>query len=86
MTQRPASRDRESRGPRRAFPQVGGCVTSATKELDDRLHFVQNMHGNIMTPHTAFLTLQSCKTMSVRCQQQAKNAMAVATFLSERRR
>ena len=44
------------------------------------------MHGNIMTPHTAFLTLQSCKTMSVRCQQQAKNAMAVATFLSERRR
>jgi cystathionine beta-lyase/cystathionine gamma-synthase len=60
---------------------VGGCVSCATKELDDRLHFVQNMHGNIMTPHTAFLTLQSCKTMAVRCKQQAANAMAVATFL-----
>mmetsp|Transcript_8586 Transcript_8586/g.25831 ORF Transcript_8586/g.25831 Transcript_8586/m.25831 type:complete len:102 (-) Transcript_8586:445-750(-) len=34
-----------------------------------------------MTPHTAFLTLQSCKTMAVRCRKQAENAMAVATFL-----
>mmetsp|Transcript_8589 Transcript_8589/g.25839 ORF Transcript_8589/g.25839 Transcript_8589/m.25839 type:complete len:396 (-) Transcript_8589:79-1266(-) len=60
---------------------VGGCVSAATAELDDRMHFVQNMHGNIMTPHTAFLTLQSCKTMAVRCRKQAENAMAVATFL-----
>mmetsp|Transcript_19580 Transcript_19580/g.61312 ORF Transcript_19580/g.61312 Transcript_19580/m.61312 type:complete len:397 (-) Transcript_19580:141-1331(-) len=60
---------------------VGGCVTAKTKELDDELHFFQNMHGNIMTPHTAFLTLQSCKTMAVRCRKQAANAMAVATFL-----
>lgn len=60
---------------------VGGVVTAKTKELDDELHFFQNMHGNIMAPHTAFLTLQSCKTMAVRCRQQAKNALAVATFL-----
>uniref|UniRef100_A0A7S0TAJ6 plant cystathionine gamma-synthase n=1 Tax=Chrysocystis fragilis TaxID=1411660 RepID=A0A7S0TAJ6_9STRA len=62
---------------------VGGVVASATKDLDDRLHFVQNMHGNIMTPHTAFLTLQSCKTMAVRCEKQAKNAQAIAEFLEK---
>ena len=45
---------------------VGGVVTSATKELNDALHFTQNMHGNIMTPDTAFKTLQTCKTMAVR--------------------
>jgi cystathionine beta-lyase/cystathionine gamma-synthase len=60
---------------------VGGCVSTATAELDERMHFVQNMHGNIMTPHTAFLTLQSCKTMAVRCRKQAENAMTVASFL-----
>lgn len=62
---------------------VGGVVSSATKELDDRLHFFQNMHGNIMTPHTAFVTLQNCKTMAVRCQKQAANAQAVAEFLEQ---
>jgi len=60
---------------------VGGVVTSATKELNDALHFTQNMHGNIMTPDTAFKTLQTCKTMAVRCNQQAKTAQAVAEFL-----
>ena len=60
---------------------VGGVVSSKTKELDDRLHFVQNMHGNIMTPHPAFLTLQSSKTMAIRCEKQAENAMKVAEFL-----
>jgi len=60
---------------------VGGVVSSATKELDERLHFVQNMHGNIMTPHTAFTTLQCCKTMSVRCAKQAANAQQIAEFL-----
>ena len=48
---------------------VGGVVTSATKELNDALHFTQNMHGNIMTPDTAFKTLQTCKTMAVRIHE-----------------
>merc|ERR1719240_1601343 len=45
---------------------VGGCVASATKELNDRIHFVQNMHGNIMTPQNAFTVLQTSKTMGLR--------------------
>ncbi|KAJ8608388.1 hypothetical protein CTAYLR_008148 [Chrysophaeum taylorii] len=60
---------------------VGGVVASKTKELDERLHFVQNMHGNIMTPYTAFVTLQNSKTMQIRCLKQAENATAVAEFL-----
>ena len=60
---------------------VGGAIASATKELDERLHFVQNMHGNIMSAHTAFTTLQTCKTMAVRVKQQASSAQAIAEFL-----
>lgn len=60
---------------------TGGVVTSATKELDEQLHFTQNMHGNIMTPDVAFKTLQTCKTMAVRCLKQAETAQKVAEFL-----
>ncbi|KAJ1455218.1 Cys/Met metabolism PLP-dependent enzyme-domain-containing protein [Pelagophyceae sp. CCMP2097] len=60
---------------------VGGCVTCATAEMDAKLHFTQNMHGNIMSPQTAFTTLQSCKTMFVRCRKQAETAQKVAEFL-----
>merc|ERR1712079_544258 len=45
---------------------TGGAVIASTKELDDRCHFVQNMHGNIMAPMTAFLVSQTAKTMPLR--------------------
>jgi len=60
---------------------VGGAVASKTKELDDRLHFVQNMHGNIMSPQVAFYQLQTCKTLALRIKKQSENAQKVAEFL-----
>ena len=57
------------------------AVEGIAEELDERLHFVQNMHGNIMSAHTAFTTLQTCKTMAVRVKQQASSAQAIAEFL-----
>lgn len=60
---------------------VGGAVASATKELDDRIHFVQNMHGNIMSPQVAFYQLQTCKTMGIRIRQQSASAQKIAEFL-----
>eukprot|EP00906_Rhabdomonas_costata_P003797 RCo005738 len=62
---------------------VGGAVASATKELDEKLHFFQNIHGNVMTPQVAFLCLQTCKTMGLRVQQQCKNAQMVAEMLEK---
>ena len=37
---------------------TGGSVISATKGLNERIKFVQNMHGNIMSPMVAFLLIQ----------------------------
>merc|ERR1711957_1087552 len=42
---------------------------------------VQNMHGNIMSPMTAYLILQTMKTMGLRVRQQSASAMNIATFL-----
>jgi cystathionine gamma-lyase len=60
---------------------VGGAVIAKTKELDDRMHMVQNMHGNIMSPMNAFLQMQTTKTMTLRVRQQSATAMKIATFL-----
>jgi cystathionine beta-lyase/cystathionine gamma-synthase len=60
---------------------VGGAVVADTKELDAKLRYVQNAAGVIMSPWVAWLTLQGTKTLSIRMDRQASNAMAIAEFL-----
>ena len=60
---------------------VGGAIISKNKELNDRMHFVSNMHGNIMSPFNAFLTLQTAKTLPLRIQKQSANASKIASWL-----
>lgn len=60
---------------------VGGAVVSASADLDERIRFVQNATGTIMSPMVAWLTLQGCKTLSVRMNGQSANAMQVALTL-----
>lgn len=60
---------------------VGGAVIAKTAELDEQLRFIQNSTGSIMSPMVAWLTLQGCKTLSVRMELQSANAMAIAAFL-----
>ncbi|MDX1514435.1 MAG: PLP-dependent aspartate aminotransferase family protein [Gammaproteobacteria bacterium] len=61
---------------------VGGAVVSATDELDEKIRFVQNATGTIMSPMVAWLTLQGCKTLSVRMDAQCANAMRIAEMLA----
>ncbi|CAN0155286.1 unnamed protein product [Ascophyllum nodosum] len=62
---------------------IGGAVASATKEIDDRLHFYCNILGNLISPQSAFYILQHSKTMSLRFRQQCKTAQAVAEMLEK---
>ena len=59
---------------------VGGAVIAGT-EWHERMQFVSNMHGNIMSPQNAFLTLQTSKTLPLRIRQQSANAQKLATWL-----
>ncbi|HEY8520200.1 MAG TPA: PLP-dependent aspartate aminotransferase family protein [Gammaproteobacteria bacterium] len=61
---------------------VGGAVVVGDAALDERLRFVQNATGVIMSPWVAWLTLQGCKTLSIRMERQSANAMAIAEFLA----
>ncbi len=60
---------------------VGGAVVSKTADLHTAVHFIMNSTGSIMSPQVAWLTLQGCKTLSVRMDQQSANALAIAQFL-----
>jgi cystathionine beta-lyase/cystathionine gamma-synthase len=60
---------------------VGGAVVSAIGDMDERIRFVQNATGTIMSPMVAWITLQGCKTLSVRMDSQSENAMKIARML-----
>lgn len=60
---------------------VGGAIVAGSQEHDDSVRFIQNATGTIMSPQVAWLTLQGCKTLSVRLDQQSSNAMDIARFL-----
>jgi cystathionine gamma-lyase len=60
---------------------VGGAVVARTTEQHDAVKFIQNATGVIMSPQVAWLTLQGCKTLSVRMERQSANAMAIARAL-----
>jgi cystathionine gamma-lyase len=60
---------------------VGGAVVMASAELHDRLYFLQNSCGAVAGPQDSYLTLRGLKTLALRMERHAQNAMAVARFL-----
>jgi len=60
---------------------VGGSVTSRSAELSEKIRFVQNASGIILSPQVAWLTLQGAKTLSIRMDAQSENALTIAKFL-----
>jgi cystathionine gamma-synthase len=62
---------------------VGGAVVAASAEHAERLHFMQNAVGAIPGPFDAFLVLRGIRTLAVRMDRQAENALQLAQALSE---
>ncbi len=60
---------------------VGGAAISKSEEHAEAIRFIQNSTGSIMSPQVAWLTLQGCKTLSIRMDHQSANALAIAKFL-----
>ncbi len=62
---------------------VGGAVVVSSADQGKAIRFIMNAGGMIMSPQVAWLTLQGCKTLSVRMDRQAANAFAIARFLQK---
>jgi cystathionine beta-lyase/cystathionine gamma-synthase len=62
---------------------IGGALITNNAELHERFAFTRNAVGAIQSPFPAWLTLQGIKTLGVRMDRHADNALKVARFLEE---
>lgn len=60
---------------------IGGALATNTKELYEKLQFLQNAVGAIPGPFDCFLILRGIKTLAVRMERHEKNAMLIAQYL-----
>jgi cystathionine beta-lyase/cystathionine gamma-synthase len=62
---------------------VGGVAVTARPEDAERIGFLQNTVGAIISPFDSFLVLRGIKTLAVRMKQHDENGRRVAAFLAE---
>jgi len=63
---------------------VLGVAVTNDDELAERLRFLQNAMGAVPGPFDCFLVLRGLRTLALRVERHATNALAVATFLAAR--
>lgn len=64
---------------------VAGLAVVSTKELAEKLAFIQNSTGGVLPPFDSFLLIRGIKTLGVRMDRHVSNAEKAAAFLSEHR-
>ncbi|HSP80472.1 MAG TPA: cystathionine gamma-synthase [Myxococcaceae bacterium] len=61
---------------------VGGFVCTNRDDIAERMYFLQNSVGGVQGAMDSFLVLRGVKTLGVRMERHAQNAMKVAQFLA----
>ncbi len=64
---------------------VGGVAVLKRKDDADRLQFIQNAAGAILSPFDSWLVLRGIKTLPVRMEAHNANGMAIAKYLTGRK-
>ena len=60
---------------------IGGALVMNEQGLYDKLQFLQNAVGGVPGPFDCFLVLRGIKTLAIRMERHAENAMKIAQFL-----
>lgn len=63
---------------------VSGVAVVNSKELAERLHFIQNSTGGVLSPFDSFMLIKGIKTLAVRMDRHNENAKVIADFLNNR--
>ncbi|WP_077614646.1 bifunctional cystathionine gamma-lyase/homocysteine desulfhydrase [Caenibacillus caldisaponilyticus] len=61
---------------------VAGLAVVKTKELAERLHFIQNSAGAVLGPQDAYLLIRGIRTLALRMEAHEANARAIAEYLN----
>ncbi|MEP6864406.1 MAG: cystathionine gamma-synthase [Deltaproteobacteria bacterium] len=62
---------------------VGGALLFKTQELRDRVAFLQNAAGAVISPMDSFLVMRGTKTLHVRMERHEQNARHLAAWLAK---
>jgi len=65
---------------------VGGVVVLKRKDDADRLQFIQNAAGAILSPFDSWLVLRGIKTLPIRMEAHSTNGRLVAKYLAEHKK
>jgi cystathionine beta-lyase/cystathionine gamma-synthase len=61
---------------------VGGVVVSNADEIAEKIGFLQNAVGAILSPFDSWLVLRGVKTLAVRMKRHEENGQAMANYLA----
>lgn len=62
---------------------IAGLVVAKDKAIGDKLKFIQNATGAILSPFDSWLVIRGIETLTLRVKQHCINAQAVAEFLEK---
>lgn len=62
---------------------LGGLLVVKDQALCQRVRFLQNSIGSVMSPFDAYLTLRGIKTLAIRIERHNASAMRIARWLEE---
>ena len=60
---------------------ISGLVVVNDKEIADRLYYLQNAIGGVLSPFDSFLIIRGIKTLGVRMDRHVDNAVKIANWL-----
>ncbi|MBL0131716.1 MAG: PLP-dependent transferase [Chitinophagaceae bacterium] len=60
---------------------IAGLVVTKEKELGEKIKFIQNASGAILSPFDSWLVIRGIETLTLRVIQHGHNAQAIAEFL-----
>ncbi len=61
---------------------IAGLVVTRQKEWGDKIKFIQNASGAILSPFDSWLVIRGIETLNLRIKQHCANAQVVAEFLT----
>jgi cystathionine beta-lyase/cystathionine gamma-synthase len=62
---------------------LGGALVVKDKPLFERLYYIQNATGGVMSPWDAFLASRGLKTLDLRVREQSRTALKLAQWLAK---
>jgi cystathionine beta-lyase len=60
---------------------IAGLVVTNTKELGEKIKFIQNASGAILAPFDSWLVIRGVETLTLRMKQHSESAQKIAEFL-----